>query len=41
MALPLVLVHVGRNVFYAAKAAEMESPYALHNKARIAFAADA
>jgi hypothetical protein len=27
--------------FYAAKAAEMESPYALHNKAQIAFAADA
>src|SRR3954449_3288263 len=27
--------------FYAAKAAEMESPYALHNKAQIAIAADA
>jgi len=27
--------------FYAAKAAEMESPYALHNKAQIAFAAAA
>src|SRR5689334_19613780 len=27
--------------FYAAKAAEMESPYALHNKAQFAFAADA
>jgi len=27
--------------FYAARAAEMESPYALHNKAQIAFAADA
>src|SRR6185295_2161834 len=27
--------------FYAASAAEMESPYALHNKARIAFGAGA